>query len=428
MKKVLVVHPGKQHSLRTAGAILESGQLYKYITTIYDKKGSITHCIKKCFGEKNKKKMNTRKSTEIPDEYVLQYCELRAMFGILLSKVFGLSSVVWHKYNYYLNDVFGKKVAKYAIKHNVDLIVSYDNNSSLLFETVKKYAPGIQLVLDVSIANRLYMKNNYIKDIESFGDIKLKDEQRILWDEDVCLRIKKEMELADHFIVASTMSRDSLIYSGVRKEKISIIPYGVDLDKFEYVKKKDASVPLKMVYVGQISRRKGLHHLLKYTRDNAGIVSLKLAGDLNTEYDLYKEYSKDSNVEFLGFVTPDKLAEVYKESDVFVFPTLGEGFGLVVLEALSCGVPVICSDLAGGNDAITDGVNGFVFKGGSDIDMDQKIQKIINHEVSLPELSENARQSVEYYTWKRYRSAVIECITTLMENSKGKKYEGISCS
>ena len=413
MKKVLVVHPGKQHSLRTAGAILESGQLYKYITTIYDKEGSITHRLKKCLGEKNRKKMNTRRSTEIPDEYVLQYCELRALFGILLSKVFGLSSVVWHKYNYHLNDVFGKKVAKYAIKHNIDVIISYDNNSALLFERVKRYAPNIQLVLDVSIANRLYMKSNYIKDIESFGDKKLKEEQLILWDEDVCTRIKREMELADYFIVASSMSRDSLLYSGVDEERISIIPYGVDFERFEFVKKNDAGVPLKMLYVGQISRRKGLHHLLKYTRENIGKVSLKLAGDLKPEYDLCKEYSNDSNIEFLGFVTRDKLAEVYKESDVFVFPTLGEGFGLVVLEALSCGVPVICSDLAGGNDAIIDGMNGFVFKAGNDIDMDQKIRKIINHEVSLPELSENARKSVEYYTWERYKNAVIECINTL---------------
>lgn len=417
MKKVLVVHPGKQHSLRTAGAILESGQLYKYITTIYDKEGSITNCLKKCLGEKNKKKMNTRKSTEIPDEFVLQYCELRALFGIFLSKIFGLSSVVWHKYNYYLNDVFGKKVAKYAIKHDIDIIISYDNNSSLLFEMIKKYAPNIQLVLDVSIANRLYMKSNYIKDIEKFGDAKLKDEQLILWDKRVCSRIKREMELADHFIVASNMSKESLIYSDVREESITIIPYGVDFDRFEFAQKsdKDLNAPLKMIYVGQISRRKGLHHLLKYTRENAGKVSLKLAGDLNVEYDLYKEYSNDLNIDFLGFVTRDKLAEVYKESDVFIFPTLGEGFGLVVLEALSCGVPVICSDLAGGNDAIKDGINGFVFKAGNDIDMDQKIDKIISGEVSLSELSANARKSVEYYTWSRYKNAVVECINTLPE-------------
>lgn len=364
-------------------------------------------------GAKYKNKINTRKTNEIPDECVLQFCELRAIFAILLSKIFGLSSTVWHKYNYYLNDLFGKKVAKYAIKHNVDVIISFDNNSSKLFERVKKYAPHIQLVLDVSIANRLFMRENYIKDIKVFGDKKLKDEQLILWNENVCERIRTEIRLADHFIVASHMSKDSLLFSGVPEEKITIIPYGVDVEKFSYYEKTKVSSPLSLVYVGQISRRKGLHHLLKYARDNVGKVTLKLAGDFNKKYDLYEEYAQDSNIEFLGFVTRDRLSQVYRESDVFIFPTLGEGFGLVVLEALSCGLPVICSNLAGGNDAITDGFNGYVFRAGDDIDMDSKIEKIIKGEVSIADLSRNARESARYYTWERYGAAVADCINTL---------------
>ena len=65
-------------------------------------------------------------------------------------------------------------------------------------------------------------------------------------------------------------------------------------------------------------------------------------------------------------MTHDILAQYYQDSDVFVFPTLGEGFGMVVLEAMSCGLPVIITDIAGGNDAITDGVDGFEFVAGDD--------------------------------------------------------------
>lgn len=113
------------------------------------------------------------------------------------------------------------------------------------------------------------------------------------------------------------------------EEKITIIPYGVDVEKFSYYEKTKVSSPLSLVYVGQISRRKGLHHLLKYARDNVGKVTLKLAGDFNKKYDLYEEYAQDSNIEFLGFVTRDRLSQVYRESDVFIFPLWAKALDLL---------------------------------------------------------------------------------------------------
>ncbi len=115
-----------------------------------------------------------------------------------------------------------------------------------------------------------------------------------------------------------------------------------------------------MVFVGQVDYRKGIMHLFSAMKKfDVGDISLKLVGGYDSTSDLYKCGSEMENVEFLGFVTKDRLSEIYNEADVFVFPTLCEGFGLVVLEAMACGVPVICSENAGGNDTIIEGDNGF---------------------------------------------------------------------
>lgn len=81
-------------------------------------------------------------------------------------------------------------------------------------------------------------------------------------------------------------------------------------------------------------------------------IEINLAGSFNENNEIIKQYHGINNINFLGFVTHDILAQKYQDADLFVFPTLGEGYGMVVLEALSTGTPVLISNLAGGDDAI----------------------------------------------------------------------------
>ena len=81
-------------------------------------------------------------------------------------------------------------------------------------------------------------------------------------------------------------------------------------------------------------------------------IEINLAGSFNENNEIIKQYHGINNINFLGFVTHDILAQKYQDADLFVFPTLGEGYGMVVLEALSTGTPVLISNLAGGDDTI----------------------------------------------------------------------------
>lgn len=413
--KIIVAHEGKQHSFRTAEALLQKGYLFKYITTIYDKPFSLTRIVKHILRGDAKKKCASHRTSAIPDDMVLQYCEWKGVLRLFLSKIPSLYKHFPHYYDW-LHDSFGKRVAEYAIKNNVDAVIMYDTNANECWKILKEKAPSIKRILDVSIANRLFMKENFIKDMEQTHDNNIKEEQEELWDENNCKRYLEEIKDSDYFLIASNVVKRSMMFSGVREDQMFMAPYGVDSHKFNFVEKESLQLPLKLVYVGQVNYRKGIHHLLNVMdsfKENE--VELYMAGGYNDTTPLYQQYKDRRNIHFLGFVTRDVLANLYQKCDVFVFPTLGEGYGLVILEALSCGVPCIVSDLAGGDDAIIEGVNGFKFKAGNDDDLYSKIKWFLDNPEQMPKYSINSRKSVEKQTWQSYYDGVVKALDLILK-------------
>nr|MDR2993008.1 hypothetical protein [Bacillus cereus] len=212
--KVIVAHEGKQHSYKTAEALYKNGMLFKYITTVYDKPYSLTRLFKYFLRGDAKKKCSSRQTEAFPDSIVKQLDEWKGLLLLLLSRIYFFKRLIPKYYNW-LHDGFGKKVAKYAIRNGVDAVIMYDANANKCWEILKKKAPHIRRIMDVSIANRLFMKENYIKDMEQTGDSHLKEEQQHLWNSHNLKRYLEEIKDTDFFLVASNVVKDSLIFSGV---------------------------------------------------------------------------------------------------------------------------------------------------------------------------------------------------------------------
>lgn len=420
--KVIVAHPGKQHSFQTAQALKRTDDLFAYITTIYDKPGSLTNFLNRCILKGDaKKKGSSRRCEALQDNEVVQFCELRSLLNLFSSKIKLPRKIkVWM--NDSMADSFGRKVARYAIKNNVDAVIMYDCTSNSCFEMLKERAPNIKRILDVSISHRAFLKDTYEKDIALTGSTCVKEENLFLWNDHNMSRYLNEVKLAQCFLVASKVVSQSIQEHGGNERKIYRIPYGVNSKRFDYQKKKIPTKPMKMLYVGQVNHRKGIHHLFhvmeRFSEDD---ICVKLAGSIDKSSELYAQYACKKNIEFCGFVTPDRLAKLYKESDVFVFPTIGEGFGLVVLEALSCGVPVIITNLAGGNDAITTGVNGIEYDALNEDELEKAIRWFLDHPEKLPEMSEAARRTAEQYTWERYYEQVSEAVNDIVGRKENEK-------
>lgn len=185
----------------------------------------------------------------------------------------------------------------------------------------------------------------------------------------------------------------------------TIIPNGVDLELF-FPEKKGKFVEGK-VNVGFLSRhepRKGLHILLEaFARDNELKEKAHLivgsSGPL-TEY--YKKYCIDNGIPatFLGKIPRNELPEFYRKLDIFVAPsTGGESFGIILLEAMACGVPVIASKIEGYLNVITDGQNGLIFENENFVDLSFKIKELMSNRALQERLRSEACEFVRMFHW-----------------------------
>ena len=119
--KIIVAHPGKQHSYRLASALQKAGKLHSFVTEIYDKDSSwLMKVIKKVVGQSNLKRAKAHYNPDLPDSKVVQFCELGGFFELLLIRL-DKSMKLYRWFSPHNTNRFGLKLAKYAIKNNVDM-------------------------------------------------------------------------------------------------------------------------------------------------------------------------------------------------------------------------------------------------------------------------------------------------------------------
>ena len=172
---------------------------------------------------------------------------------------------------------------------------------------------------------------------------------------------RNECALADQIVVNSDWSRNALISAGVSAEIVSILPLAYEPPpeslSFErdYPSAFTHQRPLRVLFLGQINLRKGVGQLFDAVRllakENVefwfvGPVQINIPSDLKNH----------ARVKWVGVVPRKQVHEYYKQADVFIFPTLSDGFGLTQLEAQSWKLPVIASRYCG--EVVSDGVNG----------------------------------------------------------------------
>lgn len=221
---------------------------------------------------------------------------------------------------------------------------------------------------------------------------------------------KKEYEMADYIIVPSTFARESFIKKGFNKEKIINVPLGVDTEIFRPIPKEDKV--FRIISVG-ISAQKGIHYLLKAVSAlKLKNIELWLIGKPQSDIEsLLKTYSRKDTfkIYLIGGVPKNKLYRYYSQGSVFILFSLQDGFGMVVLEAMACGLPVICSTNTGAKDVIRDGIDGFIVPTKDVETLKKKILFLYEYPDMVYKMGKNARENVvSSYTWYHYGRRTIE--------------------
>jgi glycosyltransferase involved in cell wall biosynthesis len=217
------------------------------------------------------------------------------------------------------------------------------------------------------------------------------------------LREEEIYAAADAITVPSSFARRSFVEMGVPAEKVRTIPYGVRLESFAKV----ADPPpdrFEVLFAGQISLRKGVPYLLEaFARLRHPAKRLRLAGSVAPDLKQVLGRLPQQHVEFLGSVPQTQLARIMSESHVLVLPSIEDGFGLVLSQALACGCPILASTNTGGDDLIADGVEGFIVPIRDAAALTDRMQRLADDPALQQRMSEAALARVQHLGgWREY--------------------------
>ncbi len=261
---------------------------------------------------------------------------------------------------------------------------------------------------------RIRRKNPNAKIILERGSAHIEEQQRLLslvGQSQTVLRevVEKEMKEykeSDFISVPGKFVASTFIEKNVSKEKIVVNAYGVDLKLFTEHRKKNDSDIFTVGYVGVISKQKNVEGIINSVRnliEQGFKIKLVIAGGIDTNsYPL--NYLKQFNfVSYLGNIQQNQLPAIYGQMDVFVLNSVQDGFGMVLLQAMSMQVPSIATYNSGGVDIIANNENGYLIPILDDRSLTESIKLLIDNPEKRKRMGERARKTVSgEFGWTDY--------------------------
>lgn len=247
---------------------------------------------------------------------------------------------------------------------------------------------------------------------------------------------RKFLRSCQAYVVPGTSAAAYLKTFGVEDTKILVAPNAVDVERFSRaadVVRRDArsrselGLPERyLLFVGRFVRAKGVFDLLaayatlpKEIRQAVGVV---LTGD-GPEREKLKQCSREimpGTVVFTGFLQRDELPSVYALADALVLPTHSDTWGLVVNEAVACGLPVIATRVAGCvADLVVEGENGFVVDVGDSKALSEAMKKILSDPVLRGRLAEGSRALSDRFTPEAWATGMVRAVEGLVGEGRG---------
>lgn len=289
------------------------------------------------------------------------------------------------------------------LEKKVDAVYAYEDGARRTFEAAKRR----------SIAKLYELPAGYYRGVRSELECAgkaasmthLQIRQEPVWKQ---TRKDLELELADLVIVPCEWARASLGFSKSPQKIVLKVPYGTPADEVS-VRDRKPDGPFTVLFAGQIGVRKGVPLLLEaWKRLGLKNARLRMAGSMGLD----EAYLKSHNgFHYLGALPRVRLLEVMKETDLFVFPSLAEGFGLVIGEAMAAGVPVLTTVNTGGPELITDGQEGWCVPAHDVDSLAERIEWAYLNRDALYEMGTRARRRAEQWTWADYRRNLTDALS-----------------
>lgn len=406
--KIVISHPTGNANVRAlAEALAKAGLLQKFYTCIALFQNSISYKLSK-FGAL--KEFHRRLFSPVLKSYT-HTRPLRELGRMASQKLKWQNALVHEKGIFCIDNVY-RDMDLHVSKNlkNMNAVYAYEDGALESF--VKAKSQGIFCLYDLPIGywranGEIFEKERserpeWAPTLKCFHDSKSK-----------LARKDKELKLADAIFVASLFTKNTLkLYPG-QLPPIYLIPYG-----FPEVYKNRNYDPitnrkLKILFVGGLSQRKGLANLFEAVDQLMGSVELTIVGRMEVEgcIPLEKGLAKHN---WIPTLPHQEVLELMRTQDVFVFPSLFEGYGLVIAESMSQGTPVITTTRTCGGDFIEDGKNGWLVDPSDTQGLIEKLEHILAHPEILPIVGKAARETAKKLPMSVYGEKITEAIRNII--------------
>ncbi len=404
---ILVAHPFGNANVRAVLAALhEQGLLAKYVTALG---WSRTSPLLSFVPERQRQEL-ARRSYDLPPEKI----EVHATREIvrLLAGVLHLPALTEHERGWASIDQVWRNLDAHAARQlrsgGVSGVYAYEDCARQLFETAREL--GVRRVYDLPIAYWETAQRLLREEAERYPDWEptlggTRDSDEKL------ARKTAELELAELVVCPSNFVLDSLP-AGARATKHCIVaPFGSPVaapgEKLPVRER-----PLRVLFAGALTQRKGLADVFAAMKLLGSVeVELVVMGSLLRPLAWYRE-----QLPHFTYEPPRPHAEVLRlmrSCDLFVLPSLVEGRALVQQEAMACGLPLLATRNAGGDDLITEGETGFLLPIRSPEALAEKISWCAEHRESICGMGIAAQRRAAEFTWRGYGEKVLAAIRAL---------------
>jgi D-inositol-3-phosphate glycosyltransferase len=256
------------------------------------------------------------------------------------------------------------------------------------------------------------------------------------------LRIMSEQSVTNdcsRVIAATEKEKEDLMrYYGASSEKIRVIPCGVNMETFRPVNKLEAKARLGLnggrvvIFVGRIEPLKGIDRLMMamtYLQNGCRPRLLIVGGGENSRHEIERlkklatELQIQDSIEFVGLIKQPELPLFYSAADVCVVPSHYESFGLVALEALACGTPVVSTMVGGAESIIRHGENGYLVGDNEPHQLAAILMRVLSQSDNNGYLSSEMRMSLAPFCWVNIAGTIArECYSLLDRDKAGAGY------
>jgi glycosyltransferase involved in cell wall biosynthesis len=400
-RKWICFHIGSRAHYQIPRALLQNDGLAYLVTDSWIKKSVFTYILNKILPGTLFKKLLQRNHRDLKKSKIISFTLSLLLFELYhkIIKVSGWDLII-KRNNWFLKKA-SKELALIPLDKDQDYVVFSICYTALdIFQYAKKRnLKTVLFQMDPGIIEEqiIQKEQNKLKKFKSFWQ----PAPPAYWSNWLL-----ECELADRIMVNSSWSKEALIKINIPEHKIKIIPLAYEpegnLKGFlkTYPIGFTTERPLVVLFLGTLTVRKGMAPLLE-------AIELMVNEPIEFWFVGMQEFSliEHPKVKYIPSVSRTETASYYKKADVFIFPTLSDGFGLTQLEALSWKLPVISSRYCA--EVVKDNINGIVLKEVNREAIKNALQRCLTSPGELQNFSNNTEISIKEFSFDKFRENVL---------------------